>query len=55
MLERHKWNPKSPLTATTLAGPSIKHGVLGGYILLKNDENAQKFKQHIEWWRHLSN
>jgi len=25
-----------------LAGPSIKHRVLGGYIL-ENDENAQKF------------
>jgi len=50
MLERQmdsifygKCTPKSVLTATTLAGPSIKHWVLGGYILLNNDENAQKF------------
>jgi len=28
-----KCNPKSLLTATTLAGPSIKRVVLGGYIL----------------------
>jgi len=38
-----KCNPKSLLSATTLAGPSIEHGVLGGYILKKNDENTQKF------------
>jgi len=24
-------------------GPSIKHAVLGGYILKKNNENAHKF------------
>jgi len=28
-----KCNPKSLPTVTTLARPSIKHGVLGGYIL----------------------
>jgi len=39
MLERQKdsifyvkCNPESVLTATTLVGQSIKHGVLGGYI-----------------------
>jgi len=30
-----KCNPKSQLTKTTLAGLSIKHGVMGGYILEK--------------------
>jgi len=30
-----KCNPKSLLTATTLVGPRIKHGVLGGYSLKK--------------------
>jgi len=36
-----KCNSKSLLTATTLAVPSIKTGVLVRYIL--NNENAQKF------------
>jgi len=35
-----KCNPKSLLTATNVAEPSIKHWVLGEYIL-KNNENTE--------------
>jgi len=36
-----KCDPKLLLTATTLAGPSIKHGVLGGYILKKQRKRTK--------------
>jgi len=40
-----KCNPKSLLTALTLASePSIKHGVLGGYFLLKNENAKNRIK-----------
>jgi len=51
MLEKQKrlnfiseMQSKVILTATNLAGLSIKHGVLGGYIL-KKQRNALKFVQ----------